>query len=196
MSTNSAARTEKPAKIDSRVRRTRDALGDALIALIQERPFDSITVQDVLTKAKVGRSTFYVHYRDKDDLFMSDVEEFLELAAMALSRKNEKSARVAPVQEFFAHLRDGMKLYKAFVASGKFADFMELARGHFARGIEQRLRQIPRAKSIPAGERKIMSYAVAGTFLSMLTWWLDRGCKESPAVMDEKFHRLVWKGIG
>src|SRR2546421_2207635 len=135
MSTKSPA---GPKKIDSRVRRTRDALGDALIALIQERPFETLTVQDVLDRAKVGRSTFYVHYRDKDDLFMSDVEEFLELTAMALSRRNEKSDRVVPVKEFFAHLRDGQKLYQALVASGKIQDFMDLARGHFARGLEQR----------------------------------------------------------
>jgi AcrR family transcriptional regulator len=192
MSTNSIV---KPKKTDSRVLRTRNALGDALIALIQERPFQSITVEDVLTRAKVGRSTFYVHYRDKDDLFMSDVEEFLELTAMALSKKNEKTDRVAPVKEFFAHLRDGMTLYRAFVASGKIHDFMELARGHFARGIEQRLRQIARSKTIPTGEKKIMGYALASALLSLLTWWIEHGCKESPAAMDEKFHRLVWKGI-
>ncbi len=192
MSTNSARKT---GKIDRRVRRTRNALGDALIALIQERPFDDITVQDVLTRAKVGRSTFYVHYRDKEDLFVSDVEEFLELTAMTLSRKNENTDRVAPVQEFFAHVRDGLKLYKAFVASGKFTDFMELARGHFARGIESRLRQIPRSNSISAGDRKIMAYAVSSMLLSLMNWWIDHGCIESPAAMDEKFHRLVWKGI-
>jgi AcrR family transcriptional regulator len=51
-------------KTDARVRRTRDALGDALIALMQEKPFDTITVQDVLDRAHVSRSTFYSHYSD------------------------------------------------------------------------------------------------------------------------------------
>src|SRR5947209_9574584 len=135
MSRNSAA---KPVKTDKRVRETRDALGDALLALIEEKHFDAITVQEVLDRAKVGRSTFYVHYRDKDDLFLSDVEEFLELTATALSRKKDKGQRVAPVKEFFAHVRDGAKLYKGLIASGKVNDFMDLARGHFARGIKQR----------------------------------------------------------
>ena len=70
-------------KIDARVRRTRDALGDALVTLMQEKPFDSITVQDVLDLAGVGRSTFYTHYSDKDDLLMSDADEFFEGLAMA-----------------------------------------------------------------------------------------------------------------
>src|SRR5207237_7497279 len=68
-------------KTDRRIQRTRDRLGDALVALIQERPFDTITVQQVLERAGVGRSTFYVHYRDKDDLLFSDAEEFF--AAMS-----------------------------------------------------------------------------------------------------------------
>jgi AcrR family transcriptional regulator len=45
---------------------------------MQEKDFDEITAQDLLDRAGVGRPTFYVHYRDKDDLFLSDVEDFLE----------------------------------------------------------------------------------------------------------------------
>ena len=63
-------------KTDRRILRTRDALGDALVALIREKNFAQITVQEVLDRAGVGRATFYAHYRDKEDLFMSDVEEF------------------------------------------------------------------------------------------------------------------------
>src|SRR5215216_5388227 len=87
-------------KTDARVRRTRDALGDALIDLMQEKPFHTITVQDVLDRAHVGRSTFYSHYTDKDDLLMSDVDEFYERVAMGLSEKGDKSDRVFPVNEF------------------------------------------------------------------------------------------------
>src|SRR5512138_2151397 len=90
--------------VDRRILRTRDRLGDALIALIQEKKFDDITVQEVLDRAQVGRSTFYMHYRDKDDLFLSDVEEFLEAFSMALSHHKDKSDRVAPVEEFFRHI--------------------------------------------------------------------------------------------
>src|ERR671916_367954 len=126
-------------KIDRRVLRSRDRLGDAMIELIQEKPFDEITVQEVLDRAGVGRTTFYAHYRDKDDLFMSDVDEFLEGAAAMLTRGGDTSDRVAPVHEFFAHVAEGRKLYDALVAAGRIDDFMELARGHFARGIEGRL---------------------------------------------------------
>ena len=106
---------------------------------MQEKPFDTITVQDVLDRAHVSRSTFYAHYSDKDDLLMSDAEEFFESISMALSVHGDKSDRVFPVQEFFVHLSDVQPFFKALVKSGKFQENMELARGHFARGIERRL---------------------------------------------------------
>src|SRR5919107_2275075 len=121
-------------KTDARVRRTRDALGDALIALMQEKPFDTITVQDVLDRAHISRSTFYSHYSDKDDLLMSDAEEFFEALSMALSERGDKSDRVFPVREFFAHLADAQPFFQALVKSRRFHENLELARGHFARG--------------------------------------------------------------
>src|SRR6185312_7459123 len=113
-------------KTDARVRRTRDALGDALIALMQEKPFDTITVQEVLDRAHVSRSTFYTHYSDKDDLLMSDAEEFFEALSMALSQHGDKSDRVFPVREFFAHLSDVQPFVKALVKSGKYQENMDL----------------------------------------------------------------------
>ena len=181
-------------KTDARVRRTRDALGDALVALMQEKPFDTITVQEVLDRAHVSRSTFYSHYSDKDDLLMSDAEEFFEAISMALSEHGDKSDRVFPVKEFFTHLSDVQPFYKALVKSGKFQENMELARGHFARGIERRLSELPRAKSISASERPAIAFTHAGALLSLLAWWLDRGMREPPEQMDDLFHRIVWNG--
>lgn len=182
-------------KLDARVQRTRDALGDALIALMQEKPFDTITVQDVLDRAHVSRSTFYTHYSDKDDLLMSDAEEFFEALSMALSQHGDKSDRVFPVREFFAHLSDVQPFFKALVKSGKYHENMELAHGHFARGIERRLAELPRGKAIPANQLPAIAFAHAGALLSLLSWWLDRGMRESPAEMDELFHRMVWNGL-
>ena len=182
-------------KTDARVRRTRDALGDALIALMQEKPFDTITVQDVLDRAHVSRSTFYSHYNDKDDLLMSDADEFFQALSMALSQHGEKSDRVFPVREFFAHLSDVQPFFKALMKSGKYQENMELARAHFARGIEQRLSELPRSQSIPPHELPAIAFTHAGALLSLLEWWLDRGMRESPAEMDQLFHRIVWNGV-
>ena len=181
-------------KVDQRVRRTRDRLGDALVELLVQKPFDDITVQDVLDGAGVSRSTFYTHYRDKNDLFLSDAEEFFESMATALSRFGDKSERVAPVQELFAHIGEARPFYNALVESGRMPDVMELGLGHFGRGIAQRLNEIPRARTIPPDRRAAIAHGLAGSLFSLLTWWIQHGMTLSPEEMDKLFHRLVWTG--
>jgi AcrR family transcriptional regulator len=182
-------------ELDQRIRRTHERLGTALVALIQERPIDDVTVQDVLDRASVGRSTFYLHFRDKDDLLLSQFEKFLEMMSMALSIRKEESDRVVPVAELFAHIGNQKKLYRALAESGRLKDFFDLAQGYFARGIEQRLTESKRLSNSPQSELGARASALAGSVLSLLRWWLDRGAKESPHAMDELFHRMVWNGL-
>src|SRR5437868_13011046 len=182
-------------KPDRRIRRTCERLGSALVALIQERPIDDVTVQDVLDRASVGRSTFYLHFRDKDDLLLSQLEKFLETMSTALSIQKEESHRVVPVAELFAHIGSQKKLYRVLADSGRLNDFLDLAQGYFARGIERRLTESKRLLNLPQRELGPRASALAGSMLSLLQWWLDRGAKESPRAMDELFHRLVWNGL-
>lgn len=182
-------------KLDRRVRHTRDALGDALIVLMQEKPFDSITIQQVLARAEVSRSTFYNHFRGKEDLFFSDVEDFFELISTALTRHGDKSNRVAPVQEFFAHVAESHQFLRALSDSQKLHDVFELGRGHFARGIQARLAAMPATKSMNPAGRAARAHALAGAFLSLLDWWLAHQKLATPQQMDDLFHQLVWSGL-
>jgi AcrR family transcriptional regulator len=182
-------------KPDVRVRRTHERLGSALVALIQEKSIDDVTVQEVLDRASVGRSTFYLHFRDKNDLLLSQLEKFLETMSTALSLRKEKSHRVVPVKEMFAHIGGQNKIYRALADSGRLNDFFDLAQGYFARGIEQRLVESGRLLKLPQRELGARAYALAGSLLSLLRWWLARGGKESPHAMDELFHRMVWSGL-
>lgn len=182
-------------KPDQRIRRTCERLGSALVALIQEKPIDKVTVQEVLDRASVGRSTFYLHYRDKDDLLLSQFETFLEMMSTALSVRKEQSRRVLPVAEMFAHIGSQQNLYRTLADAGRLNDFFDLAQGHFARGIERRLTESKRLSNLPQRELGARASALAGSVLALLRWWLDRGEKESPQAMDELFHRMVWSGL-
>jgi AcrR family transcriptional regulator len=185
-------KTDRP-KTDRRVLRTRGTLGDALVALMLEQPFEEITVQQVLERAGVGRSTFYVHYRDKDDLFLSDVEDFLEYCSAMLTRQGASAKRLLPVQEFFTHVRDAREFYAALVRSGKVNDVQALGLGVFARSIEERLKMT--GVAMEPSQRSAQACALAGSFFSLLDWWVDKGMKTDPKEMDALFHRMAWSGL-
>src|SRR6266404_6241951 len=180
---------------DKRVRRTHERLGSALVELMQEKPIDDVTVQEVLDRSSVGRSTFYLHFRDKNDLLLSQLEQFLEPLSASLSDRREVSHRVVPVAELFVHVCNQQRLYRALADSGRLNDFFDLAQGYFARGIEQRLTESKRLPKLPQRELAARAFALAGSLLSLLRWWLDRGAKEPPGDMDKLFHRIVWKGL-
>jgi AcrR family transcriptional regulator len=179
-------------KVDPRIARTRDRLGDALIALILSKPFADITVQEVLDRAQVSRSTFYEHYRDKNDLFLSDADEFFERLSTLLERKNDRSARVAPVAELFAHVAESRAFYLALGESGRMHDVRELGEAHFAQSIARRLARRQRTAALPSAERSALAHALAGSLFALLAWWMrQENAVATPLEMDRLFHRSV-----
>ena len=187
--------TKRRRQIDERVRRTRARLGSALVALIHEKPFNDVTVQEVLDRASVGRSTFYLHFRNKNDLLLSQLEVFLETMSTTLTNREEESHRVLPVAEMFSHIGAQNKIYRALADAGRLHDFFDLAQGYFSRAIEQRLRESRRCSHLLPQELNARSYALAASLLALLKWWVDRRAKEAPRAIDELFHRIVWRGV-
>jgi AcrR family transcriptional regulator len=62
---------------DRRIQKTLSLLREALVSLIAEKPYDTIVVKEILDRANVGRSTFYTHFCDKDDLLVSGIHDML-----------------------------------------------------------------------------------------------------------------------
>jgi len=184
---------KRSARTDRRVSRTRDVLGDALVELMHEKPFDDIKVQEVLDRAGVVRSTFYAHYRDKDDLFLSDVEDFFKMFSTVLTRHGASPRRLAPVTELFTHLAEARELYAAVKAAGKVNDVQALGRGFFARSFEERLRGA--GVVMEPVELAARAHALAGSLFALMDWWLDKGLKADPKEMDALFHRMAWSGV-
>jgi len=110
-----------------------------------------------------------------------------------LKRHNVNPKRLLPVQEFFAHIRDMREFHAALVKAAKANDVWALARGFFARSIEERL-QAAGVKLEPV-QRSAQAHALAGGFFSLLDWWIDKRMKADPKEMDELFHRMAWRGL-
>jgi AcrR family transcriptional regulator len=146
--------------------------------LIGERGYDAITIQDIADRANVGRTTFYLHYNSKDELFMSCHEAIVSQFHIGLlhplSPEELSSTEIpAEVTSAYKHLEEGRSLlYPVF--QGKDSQLiLRQIRDRSAREIEANLRTIftDAESSIPLD---MLANYLAGAQLALMQWWLEK----------------------
>jgi AcrR family transcriptional regulator len=172
---------------DPRVARSTSALGRALIELIQERDLREITVQAILDRAGVGRTTFYAHYRNKEDVLHSSFEHLFAAFEEWLERR-PTAARLFPVEEFLSHLSDQQRLSESLRRSGQADEFWSLCGAHAAKSIERRLHSIPDDSPV---SRQLRARMLAGALMESISWWDEHPKAATPAQVDSAFHELA-----
>ena len=179
-------------KQDRRSKRTRHLLSEALVELIREKGYNSITVSDIIDRANVGRSTFYAHYRDKDDLLAGELDRVIDVLDQHIPHESREENSLFPSLGLFHHVGEQYELYKALAWSSG----VDLLFKHVHKSLIQRIEQ-----SLQAGKKEfdvpipILANFVAGSFLTILKWWLDNKMIYSPEQMDEIFQKLTMPGI-
>ena len=176
---------------DRRSQRTRQALSEALVQLIQEKDYSSITVSDIIERANVGRSTFYAHYNDKDDLLRDQMDRVIEFLSQASPQPQEFP--YFPSLGFFQHVGgDHYELYKALVWSPG----MDLIIKHLQKSLSQRvelgLQNSDRDFEVPL---PILANFVTGSFLNLMKWWLENKRIYSPEQLDEIYKKMTLPGV-
>lgn len=180
----------KNEKYDRRSERTRQALSEALIALMLEKTYDAITVQDIIDRANIGRSTFYSHYIDKDDLLTSQFERI----GKELQITSKRDYALLPIMEFFQHAQENHRLFKSLIW-GSGSDFIVRAMHnhmdvHFENMLQEKLGSLTNPVLV-----KMVAHQITGTMMTLLHWWLDQKMPFSPQEMDTYFHDLVVPGV-
>jgi AcrR family transcriptional regulator len=176
---------------DRRSARTQRSLSEALVELIKEKRFDDITVQNVIDRADVGRSTFYSHFRDKEDLFQKDWERFLDGFAQHIDWEKAGRGPFVPVVYLFNHLQEYQHFYQSLVRSRKTDAVFKSGISHLSQEIETALTARLRNKPAPSIPVPILANYLASELFALLSWWLDHKMPHSPERMDEIFHELV-----
>lgn len=180
---------------DRRIQRTRQGLQDALLALILEKGFDAVTVQDVIDHANVGRSTFYSHFQDKEDLLLSGFEHLrTEFERFFMEQAVTDESPWALSLSMFQHAESRRDIYKAL--AGKQGGNIALAHIQkylYAYLLEHLKEQLPKRKKTISPE--VLTHYIASSFISMLTWWLNNDSSYSAAQMNDYFRQLVQPGV-
>ena len=183
------------AAIDRRSARTRAALHEALTKLILREGYETVTVQDICREAGVGRSTFYTHYTNKDDLKRAGIETIrAELNAHGKATPAEEVPRLAFSLPMFEHARDHVDHYRAVASGRSGAMALESIRQLLSDQVKAELRA--NRDFAAAAPRDFMTQYLVGAFMAVLTWWLDRGAKPTAEDMDRTFRSLALNGFG
>jgi AcrR family transcriptional regulator len=182
---------------DRRVRRTRRLLGAALLELVVEQGYERTTVQDVLDRADVGRSTFYTHFRDKDALLMACFDELAgelraDLAAMSPGVRPEPGQ---PVRALFAHAYRSRPVYTALCGRRGGPAFRRHLHDLVAGLLREHLAPHLAAARADVPLDGVVEFAT-GAALGLLVWWIDDGFQRPPQRMAELYQRLAAPGIG
>ncbi|MGB0384319.1 MAG: TetR/AcrR family transcriptional regulator [Ardenticatenaceae bacterium] len=177
-------------KVDRRVLRTRRLLKEALISLILEKKYERITVQEILDRADIGRSTFYAHYRDKDDLLIAGMPENLSIFGA-----DESDMLLPPTTGLFQHAQENYHLFNAMIGSEGIALVLKTVRKKLSQDWQTRIEHIQTTqKNIPL-PAPVVAHYLSGAFMSLLTWWLDAKMPYPPAEMNHMFHELAMRGL-
>ena len=176
---------------DRRVRRTKQRLNDALNELILEQGYDRITVQDLIDRADVGRSTFYAHFETKDDLLMGQMVQLQEEMGWALSGDRPLTGSVVGSLPLFQHLAEHHEQFKAMIGSRGIQMVSEAVHDSLCRYITEELERRGARGERHAAPIDARAGFLAGSLMAFATWWLDRGMPYSPEQMDEMFQELT-----
>ncbi|AQZ65147.1 Transcriptional regulator, TetR family [[Actinomadura] parvosata subsp. kistnae] len=175
---------------DRRVRRTRRLIQEALVALILEKGYDAVTVTDIIERADVGRSTFYAHFTDKQDVLFSNIEQLTFLhPAPGGGGPGELFAFSRPM---FEHVGEQERLVRALM--GRRSGGLVHARG------EQLLAAVVRNELVAAGAGEsaaldLLVTCVVGAFMGLLRARIEGETTASPAELDAAFRAAVLPGV-
>lgn len=180
--------------VDRRILKTQKLLHEALRSLIAEKDYDAITVQNILDRANVGRSTFYMHFRDKDELLTGGIHDMLS----TVHQEEAHQASGEPFTWFSGPIFESIDRHRRHPASGAQmgARGRALLHDHLRRVLTGLI-----AKKVRSNDRRkrkgspyppdLLIQHVASTFILVLDWWVESRSTMSPKAVNEMFRALI-----
>jgi AcrR family transcriptional regulator len=188
--------------LDRRIARTRLAIREALVSLIETKGFDALSVRDITETANINRSTFYLHFQDKFDLLEQTEQEIiqdiqaiiLQTDSLSLANFHLTQQPLLVMVQMFEYFQANAALVRAILGiKGDIAFQIQLRKA-----IEQNLSKIGFFEGINSQNfllpsEYIITYVIAA-HLGVVQIWLKKGCLESPQEMALILSKLSLEG--
>lgn len=186
---------------DRRVERTRRAIRHGLLSLMLEKRYEKITVQEIIDRANVGRSTFYNHFQDKDDLLLRGIAEIpfrddQESSGFASRRAAAENREAGGMHTagMFEHSRQNHRLHRVMFKQGRENPILEKVTRFLHERVEQELSAMA-GSGDPDVPEAVIAHFMTGGLLSLIRWWHDNGFPYTPEEMDSFVKRIVMPGL-
>jgi len=212
-----------PNDLDRRVQKTRKLLQDALIELVAEEGYEAVSIREILEKANVGRSTFYAHFQDKDQLLHSILDRLDELfeehkeRLSGATKSGGTAARrnlpigLSPTLSLFQFVKQNHRFFKAMLGNRGYGIFgkpvYEYVFAHihtiftkpvhddvFAQLHEGLNMQSSREK-YGSLESEIAAHYFASALMGLLVWWTEKDMPCTAEEIDRLFRELAMPGF-
>lgn len=186
---------------DRRTQRTRKMLEDALLALIEEQGYDNITVQQITNRANLGRATFYLHYKDKEQLLLATLQALHDDLAQQLALFTFQDLATEHIKlstTVFQHVAKHNYLYRVLLSERGAAFARHSLTAYITRQVE-RYGVISLLSALqgfePAVPLSLLAEYVSGTLIATVSWWLNHGMQKAPEEMGQIVHQLSTTSI-
>jgi len=196
--------------LDRRVQKTRKLLQDALIELVAQKSYESVSIREILETANVGRSTFYSHFQDKDQLLHSILDRLNELfeqheKQFLDAKKNFGNADImnlthefSPTLSLFQLVGQNHRFFKAMLGNrgyGIFAKpvydyvfahihgiFTKPVHNDMVANMHESFKILKSHEKYGSLESEIAAHYFVSALMGILVWWVE---KDMPCTADE-----------
>ena len=183
-------------EVDRRIQRTRQMLREAFFALLMEKGYDDMTVQDITERANVGRATFYLHYKDKEALLADSLKRLIDELVEYVEPRNDSPSTYKMLSiRTFQHVAHHHELYHVLLGESGPPIIAIRMKRYLAALIQKHVIEPLTARGTTRVEPELLATHAAGSLFALITWWLDHKLVQSAEEMGDLFWRLITPGV-
>lgn len=187
--------------IDRRITRTRIAIRNAFVSLIEEKGFDGLTISDIAARADINRGTFYLHYRDKYELLERTIDEVVQdfenivIGTKPLTTPDFASTDqpLPIIVETFHYIKANERLIRALFSLSGANNLIMKIRKEMNKNLIPRLQNGQNEENFLVPKEYLIAY-IMHAHLGIIQSWLESGCQETPQEMAAILSQLSMYG--
>lgn len=165
---------EQPA--DRRIQKTLSALRDAFFELVLSQSYDEISVSDIIEKANVGRSTFYQHFKSKDDILVASMFYPLSNLSTAIEFEDPTDTLIGLMEHFWENRQFAPRIFGGSARKHVVASLTDM--------MEAKLNTLTSSNGLPIGiPVRLAAHQLAESQLVIIIDWLTGKAKSDPQSM-------------